>query len=127
MNEQKLGISKEDLQDILKTVIEETRRPDPKVQAKMRRDEELIERGRKMRLDSLVAQQKSRETAQARCPHRKNNGHPEAETAIHHPPMSSDGFIHPICVECGAEGGTTPDERFKPYRPAMMEMSGMVQ
>lgn len=119
------GMSKQDLQDILRQqqegfvkVIAEIRKPDPLTEAKMKREAELADRARVTRLNSLIEQQKSREAAQAKCPHRKNNGDPQAGSAIHHPPMNSDGMVHPLCVECGKE--------FEPYRPSMMEMSGMV-
>ena len=113
-----VGMTKEDLQDILRTVIEETRKPDPLTQRKLEREQQIEARAFDARMKALTNQQKSKETAQGRCPHRKNNGDPQEESAVHHPPLSSDGKVHPICVECGKE--------FEPYRPDALALSGMV-
>lgn len=91
------GISAEQLKDILKTFVEESRKPLPPTEAQLR-EIELKQEERKANAEMVHEENRNRAWRQKTCNHMQNNGRDGSKTAAVYVDGVDEKFL--ICQRC---------------------------
>lgn len=96
-------LQKSNRADLLEA-IKEMKKPSEAEQAKLDKENALLERRRELRRAEMISEEKARIGKQRSCMHKKKHPRSGAWISAWGGQVNADGYWHPICTVCMKEG-----------------------